>query len=36
MKSGIFASAQNVTGIIFHPYNGGIDFIGAEKTEAEA
>lgn len=31
-----FASAQNVTGIIFHPYNGGIDFIGAEKTEAEA
>lgn len=31
-----FASAQNVTGIIFHPYNGGIDFIGAEKAEVTA
>lgn len=28
-----FASAANVTGVIFHPYNGGIDFIFTRKEE---
>lgn len=31
-----FASAENVTGIIFHPYNGGIDFIAATKAQVES
>lgn len=28
-----FASGGDVSGIVFHPYGGGIDFMAAEKTE---
>ncbi|MBQ3928559.1 MAG: hypothetical protein II711_00500, partial [Clostridia bacterium] len=28
-----YASAANVSGIIFHPYGGEVDFIGATKTQ---
>ncbi len=34
-ESRYFATAKNVTGIIFHEYNGGVDFIGATKLVAE-
>ncbi|MGN0517349.1 MAG: peptide ABC transporter substrate-binding protein [Acutalibacteraceae bacterium] len=30
-ESRYFASAANVTGIVFHEYNGGVDFTGATK-----
>ena len=28
-----YASAKNVTNVIFHPYGGDIDFIAAKKIE---
>lgn len=28
-----FASAPNVTGVVFYPYNGGVDFISAKKVK---